>query len=193
MRKEEITQLLAGVEKGEGAGVGKLASLAYEELRRLASRYLRNERSDHTLQTTALVHEAYLKLARTEDLTLQDRAHLVGVAAHAMRQILVEHARAHKASKRGGQHHYRVELTDEIAPLSAVQPIDLIALDQALERLSALSRRQGQVVEMRFFGGLSVEETAELLEVSVRSVKNDWTVARAWLRRELDQSAPHKR
>ena len=153
------------------------------ELHRLALRYLKGERPDHTLQPTALVNEAYLRLMDLKSAGWQNRAHFLGVAASVMRRILVDYARRHRNLKRGGK-LIRVSLEEEkIVP--AVRSADLVALDEALERLAAMDERQSRIVELRFFGGLSVEETAEVLKVSPRTVKREWSVAQAWLYCEL--------
>jgi len=174
--------------KDNPAVVANLVPLVYQELRRLARRLMRRERSDHTLQTTALVHEAYLKLVGKGKLEWNDRTHFIGIAAHAMREILVEHARAYHASKRGGEEQ-KVQLTIEVPAGSEDRSVDLLALDVALNKLAELSPRQCQVIEMRFFGGLSVEETAEALGISPKTVKRDWSAARAWLHREMRRDA----
>jgi len=153
--------------------------VVYNELRRLAQRYMRNERPNHTLQPTALVHEAYLRLVGQRAVSWQGRAHFFGVAAQLMRRVLVDHARAQHAEKRGGNES-RVELDEALAP-SKEKTVELLALDEALNRLAKRDPRQARIVEMRFFGGLSEEETARVLDVSTRTVKRDWTVARAWL------------
>ena len=162
--------------------------LVYDELRRLAQHYLRLERSDHTLQSTALVHEAYVRLVGRDSPPWQSRAHFFGIAARLMRQILVEHARAHRAAKRGGN---AVKLTLEDAT-SVAQPvaIDLVALDDALQKLAVLDVRQSRLVELRFFAGLTIEDAAEALELSPATVAREWTIARAWLYREIARSAP---
>jgi RNA polymerase sigma factor (TIGR02999 family) len=158
---------------------------AYLELRRLAAAYLRRERPGQTLQPTALVHEAYLRLAKDKPGRWQNRAHFCAIAANSMRQILVERARARAAVKRGGGQQ-RLTLVDNIdAGDAGPAPVDLLALDQALTRLAALDAQQARIVELRYFGGLSVEETAEALEISPATVKRDWSVARAFLAREL--------
>lgn len=157
--------------------------LVYDELRRLANHYLRQERSDHTLQPTALVHEAYLKLIDQSRVDWQNRAHFFGVAAQSMRRILVDHARSHRASKRGGVQQ-KLAL-DEAVDYSQPRDIDLLALDDALNLLAKLDERQSQVVELRFFGGLTIEETAAALGVSPATVKVDWSMAKAWLHREI--------
>ena len=166
-----------------------LATALYTELRRIAHSYLRQERPGHTLQATALVHEVYLRLAPQHGLSWEDRGKFVGVAAHLMRQILVDYARARHREKRGGKSQQRVPLTDGSAVLDAADADEWAALDEALVRLSELSPRQAQVVELRYFGGLTVEEAASVLEVSAKTVKRDWAVARAWLRRELSRAS----
>lgn len=156
----------------------------YQELRRLAGYYVRGERPDLTLQPTALVHEAYVRLLREANTSWQNRAHFSAIAANAMRQILVEQARAHKALKRGGD-HLRVTLVDD-AVASAQSDPDVEALDEALEALAALEPRQARLVELRYFGGLTIEEAADELEVAPATAKRDWALARAWLRRRLE-------
>jgi RNA polymerase sigma factor (TIGR02999 family) len=163
----------------------RLMPLVYAELRRLASGYLRRERPDHTLQPTALVHEAYLRLADQSHVRFDDRAHFFNVAAKVMRRILVDHARRHRAEKRGFGRRLPF---DEAVGSPAAPDLDLVALDEALQNLAAQDRRKAQVVELRFFGGLSVEETAEVLNVSAPTVKNEWRLAKAWLRREMSGS-----
>ncbi len=159
--------------------------LVYDELRKLARHYLQRERDDHTLQSTALVHEAYLRLAGHDAPHLQNRAHFFGVAAHLMRQILVDHARSHQAAKRGGPDSFKLTLDPKLHLPQGLQAVDLIALDAALHRLSALDPQQGRIVELRFFAGLTVEDTAEVLGISPATVKRYWTTARAWLHREI--------
>jgi len=161
----------------------ELFPLVYAELRRIAAREMRREKPGRTLQTTALVHEAYLRLLKDASLSFENRAHFLGVAARAMREILIEHARARSARKRGGG-AVRLTLDDLVAPVSSPS-IDVLALDEALERLARLDERHARVVELRYFGGLSVEETAAALGLSPATVKRDWTLARAWLFREL--------
>lgn len=164
-----------------------LADAVYAELRALAAHYLQQERVGHTLQPTALVHEAYLRLAEQTRAKWQSKAHFVAVAAEIMRRVLVDHARAAGALKRGGPNR---RVTLDTSAIDSERPeIDLLALDDALKRLAALEERHARVVELRFFGGLSVPQTAEILGVSTRSVENDWHMARAWLRRELTDSA----
>ena len=159
----------------------------YAELRRLAAHYVRGERPDLTLQPTALVHEAYVRLLREANTSWQNRAHFCAIAANAMRQILVEQARAHRALKRGGD-HVRVTLADEAAAAPGHDP-DVEALDEALQALAALEPRQARLVEVRYFGGLTIEEAAEHLGIAPATAKRDWAVARAWLRRRLSPGA----
>lgn len=161
--------------------------LVYDELRRLAHYYLQRERSDHTLQSTALVHEAYLRLAGPGAPQWQNRAHFFGIAARVMRQILVEYARAHTAEKRGGVGACKLTL-DEALDLQQKTDIDVIALDSALTRLSELDPQQSRIVELRFFTGLTIEDTSEVMGISPATVKRDWTSARAWLHREIARS-----
>ncbi len=181
----EITQLLVKAKNGDHQAESVLVPLVYDELRRLARRYMRQERSDHTLQATALVHEAYLKLIEQREITWQNRAHFFGVAAQLMRRILVDHARAKLAQKRGGSQQ-EISLDVAIA-FSPAQSEQFLELNEALERLSQLDPRQGRIVELKFFGGLTDEEVAEVLAISARTVKRDWSVARAWLFRELNR------
>jgi RNA polymerase sigma-70 factor (ECF subfamily) len=181
-----VTELLADWNKGDLRAREALLPLVYTELRRLAAAYLRRERRDHTLQPTALVHEAYLRLVQERSVDWQDRRHFFSVAAKLMRRILVDHARAHVAAKRGGG-LARVPLTDTIV-MSREQPDKLLALDEGLTRLSAMDPQQGQVVELRVFAGLSVEETSQSLGISPATVKRDWAVAKAWLSREIQKS-----
>ena len=165
-----------------------LLPIVYDELRRLAAAYLRRERPGQTLQPTALVHEAYLRLAKDRPERWQNRAHFCAIAAHSMRQILIEKARARGAIKRGGAQP-RVTL-DEGLVAGAERSIDLVALDEALDRLAALDPEQARLVELRFFGGLTIEETADAMQISPATVKRHWTVARAWLARELAGAPP---
>jgi len=161
--------------------------LVYDELRRIAASYLRHERPGQTLQATALVHEAYVRLIGEKAQNWQNRTHFLAIAALSMRQILVQRARARRAAKRGGDPE-RITLDEQLVPASGAGGpgnIDVIALDAALDRLATLNERQAKIVELRYFGGLSVEETAEALSISPATVKRDWTLARAWLKREL--------
>lgn len=184
------TAILHELSDGDPSAVHRLLPRVYEELRTIAARALRGERADHTLQPTALVHEAFLRLVNREGITCPDRAHFLALAAATCRRVLVDHARRHRASKRGGQRK-RVSLHDEAAIQRDEREVDLLAVDDALKRLARLHPRQARTVELRFFGGLSVTEMARVLSVSPRTVKNDWRVARAWLRRELShEGAP---
>ena len=182
-----ITTLLAEWSRGEPEALERLTPLVYDELRRLASHYLRRESGENTLQSTALVHEAYLKMVNQETVNWQSRTHFFGIAARLIRQILVDHARKRHAGKRdsGGP---LLSLDDSIG-LPAGGQLDLIRLDDALASLAALDEQQSRIVELRFFGGLSIEETAELVGISPRSVKRQWAIARAWLFRELKKGA----
>jgi RNA polymerase sigma factor (TIGR02999 family) len=182
---KDISGLLAAWNQGDKSAQEELLPLVYDELRRIARSHLRRERPDHTLQPTALVHEAYLRLVRGGEVEWQCRAHFFGIAARLMRQILINHAEARAAERRGGG-AYRVSLS-AADRVSDGTELDLIALDDALKELAALDARQAQVVELRFFGGLTVEETAEVMELSPATVKREWTSARAWLRREIDR------
>jgi RNA polymerase sigma factor (TIGR02999 family) len=185
----DVTQLLIDWSRGDQEALAKLMPLIYDELRRLAARYLRHERPDHTLQPTALVHEVYLRLINQSRVQWQSRAHFFGIAAQAMRRILVDHARRHHAAKRGGLQP-RLSL-DEAVRVSAAHSADLIALDDALSRLAAIDAQQSRIVELRFFGGLTVAETAAVIGASPPTVKRHWTVAKAWLYREIRQGGPH--
>jgi RNA polymerase sigma factor (TIGR02999 family) len=173
---------------GDQESLQALLALVYSELRRLARHHLRGERSDHTLQSTALVHEAYLRLVKPGSLHLESRAHFFALASQLMREILVDHARSRGAGKRDGG--TRLTL-DEAAELSKSKAVDLLALDDALNQLSRISQRQSRIVEMKFFGGLSIEETSEVLGVSSATVERDWAVARAWLYREISRTEHH--
>jgi RNA polymerase sigma factor (TIGR02999 family) len=179
----EVTRLLAAWSQGDPLALEKLTQLVYEELRRLAHRYMAQQRGDHTLQTTALVHEAYLRLAGQGEPHYQNRSHFLAVAARAMRQILVDHARSALRQKRGAGAE-RVEL-DEAAWVSATPTREILDLNEALEKLATLDARKAQVVELRYFGGLKQEEIAEALNVSEVTVRRDWTFSRAWLYAEL--------
>jgi RNA polymerase sigma-70 factor (ECF subfamily) len=185
----DVTDLLLELTKGNKGAVEKLVPLVYQELKRLARSYMRRERPDHTLQTTALVHEAYLRLVRQENVKWQGRSHFFAVAAQSMRRILIDHARHHLREKRGGT-MATLSLNESLA-FSPEQSVELVRLDEALRRLSKLDGRQSRIVELRFFGGLSVEETAQLLGISAKTVKRDWSVAKAWLHSELRRSDGH--
>jgi RNA polymerase sigma factor (TIGR02999 family) len=180
---QEITQLLVAWSDGDQAALDELTPLVYEELHRLAHRYMRGERAGHTLQTTALVNEAYTRLIDWKNVRWQNRAHFFGVSAQLMRRILVDFARARDYQKRG-RGMRAVTLNDAIN-VSNEKGVDLIALDEALSALAQLDPRQSKVVELRFFGGLTNEEAAEVLNVSVATARRDWSLARAWLHREI--------
>lgn len=184
----EITRLLRDWREGDRAALDQLMPLVYDELRRLAKRYLRRQAPGHTLQTTALINEAYLRMVDMPGIDWQNRAHFFGVAAQAMRYLLVDHARAKQYAKRGGGAQ-QVTL-DEAAQVSSERPDELLALDEALTRLAALDLRQSRIVELRYFGGLTVDETAEVLGVSVPTVHREWAKAKGWLYRELSQGRP---
>ncbi len=179
----EVTQLLLEWRRGDAAALGKLIPLVYEELRRLAKRYMAGERPGHTLQTTALINEAYLRLIDHKEMHWQNRSHFFAVAAQAMRRILVDHARSRDAAKRGGGGH-KVSL-EEAAVVAEERAAELVALDDALRELAAIDSRKHQIVELRYFGGLSVEETSELLGVSPVTVMREWSTAKAWLARAI--------
>ncbi len=182
----EVTQLLKAMHAGDESAAERLLPLVYGELHRLAQAYMRRERPDHTLQATALINEAYLRLAG-EDIDWTSRAHFVGLAAHVMRQVLVDYARAHAAERRAG-HLHRVEMQDDLA-ISPERLDEAVALDEALTRLATENPRQARTVELRYFGGLSVEQIARILDVSPRSVKRDWSLARIWLSRQMRPGA----
>jgi RNA polymerase sigma factor (TIGR02999 family) len=181
-----VTDRLRAWAAGDPAALNELLPLVYDELRRQARRYMRAQPPGHTLQTTALVHEAYLRLVGQSHVDWQSRAHFLGVASKAMRSILVDHARARGAAKRGGT--ARVVTLDQgggVADAGSQRGVDVLALDEALARLAELDSRKSQLVELRYFGGLGIEEAAAVLGVSPATVKREWTTARAWLRREL--------
>jgi RNA polymerase sigma factor (TIGR02999 family) len=183
----EVTELLVRWRSGDREALDSLLPLVYDELRRIAFRSLQNERPGHTLQSTALVNEAYVRMVAQNMPEWQNRAHFLAVAAQLMRQILVDHARTHRASKRGGDAS-RVSL-DEALGQALATDVDVVALDDALKELAQMDAQQSRVVELKFFAGLSNEETAEVLKVSPSTVKRDWASARAWLFRELDRSS----
>ena len=182
---KEITQLLVDWRNGDKAAMEQLMPIVYDELRRLASSLFRRERVNHTLQPTALVNEAFLHLVGQSEVSWQNRAHFFCAAAQLMRHILVDHARAHNAAKRGGG-ELRVSLKEDMAATEQ-REVDLIALDAALDELGSLDPQQSRIVEMRFFGGLSVEETAEVLAVSPATIKREWSTAKAWLYRQMQR------
>jgi RNA polymerase sigma factor (TIGR02999 family) len=178
-----VTQMLIDWRNGDKAAFERLMPLVYAELRRLAASYLRRQRSDHTLQPTALVHEAYLRLVDEKNIKWQNRAHFYGMAAQMMRSILIDYARNRAAMKRGGGAR---KLSLSVADRLADAPdLDLVALDDALKTLAAIDPRQGRIVELRFFGGLGIEDTAEVLQVSPATVKREWRMAKAWLYQEI--------
>jgi len=183
----QATQLLIDLSGGDTAALEKLTPLIYDELHRLAHRFLRRERGGHTLQTTALVNEAYLRLVDQRNLRWQNRAHFFAIAAQLMRRILIDYARRRQYAKRGsGAPHVSL---DEAAVLSEERAADLIALDEALDNLASIDPQQSRVVTLRFFGGLTVEETAEVLKLSHDMVKREWSTAKAWLYREMSSGA----
>jgi|SRR5579859_1331501 len=184
----DVTVLLKQLSDGNQNVLAELIPLVYDELRRLAAYHLRQERGDHTLQATALVHEAYLHLVDQRQVDWKNRSHFFGVAAHLMRRILLMHARKLHAAKRGGSAQ-RISL-DEAAVFTPEQSAELMALEELLTRLGQLDAQQARVVELRFFGGLSVEETAELMSISPATVKRDWAMSKAWLARELASRRP---
>ena len=183
----DVTQLLVRWREGDRQALDALLPLVYKELRRIAHHYLQKERPNHTLQSTSLVHEAYLRLVAQDLPQFQNRAHFFAVAAQLMRQILVDYARSHRAAKRGGS-AYKLAL-DEASEIPFPMDVDVIALDDALKTLAEMNAQQSRVVELKFFGGLSLNDTAEVLGVSASTVERYWTTARAWLHRELDRTA----
>ena len=180
---ENVTELLDAWGRGDDAALNKLMPLVYEELRRLAHQYMSREGPGHTMQTTELVNEAYLRLVDQKQAAWQNRDQFLGVAAQLMRRVLIDHARGRASEKRGGA--ARPVLLDEAAVLSPTQAEEVLAVDEALQRLSELDLRKGRIVELRYFGGLTVAETAEVLKISAVTVMRDWSFAKAWLHREL--------
>jgi RNA polymerase sigma factor (TIGR02999 family) len=188
---QEVSQLLRAWSEGDKAAFDRLMPLVYQELRQMARRYMDRQQAGHTLQTTALIHEAYLRLVDCrQDVPWQNRSHFFAVAATAMRHILVDYARTRQAAKRGGD-AFKVSL-DEAALAIEPRTTELVALDDALRSLSTFDERKSQVVELRYFGGLTVEETAEVLKVSPETVARDWRLARTWLLRELSKAATNE-
>jgi RNA polymerase sigma factor (TIGR02999 family) len=183
-----VTELLRNWSDGDKQAQEKLFQVVYDELHRQAARYLRNEHDGLSLQTTDLIHEAYLRLINQQHVEWQNRLHFFAIAAKVMRRILVDHVRERQAVKRGGS-DIRLPLEEALAVLPE-QNLDFVALDEALNRLAQIDAQQSEIVELRFFSGLSVEETAQVLDVSERTVKRDWNVAKAWLRRELTRGGP---
>ena len=185
---KDVTELLVDWGKGDKRVLDQLMPLVYNELHRIASRYLRRERQGHTLQTTALINEAYLRIVDQKNVNWQNRAHFFGVAAQMMRRILVDHARSHLYAKRGGG---APKLTlDEAIATPQERDLELVALDDALTTLAEIDPQQGRIIELRFFGGLTIEETAEALSISPATVKRDWNMAKAWLYGEISKRSP---
>ncbi len=183
----DVTQVLRELSDGDQHAPARLMPLVYDELRKLSQGYLQDERRDHTLQATALVHEAYIRLVDWENVTWQNRAHFFAVAAQVMRRILVDHARERSAQKRGGGMP-KLSL-DEAVSFAQEREVDLVALDDALKSLAQLDETQSKIVELRFFGGLTIEETAEALGISPATVKREWTLAKAWLHKTIVRGA----
>ena len=184
----EVTQLLVAWTSGDQEARDKLVSVVYQELHRLAHHYMKRESAGHTLQTSALVNEAFLRLVDQRDVQWRNRAHFFGIAAQMMRRILVDYARSRRYAKRGGGAH-PISLNETMI-VSDERSAEIVALDEGLERLPEFDPRKGHIVELRFFGGLTIEETAEVLDVSPGTVMRDWTLAKAWLRREMSGAAP---
>jgi RNA polymerase sigma factor (TIGR02999 family) len=182
---QQITQFLIDWSDGDRHALDRLVPVVHDELRRQAARYLRRERPDHTLQTSALINEAYIRLVDQKSVRWQNRAHFFGIAAQLMRRILVDHARGLHRAKRGGS-AIKVPL-EEAAGARPERSVDLVALDEALGKLAKIDEQQSRVVELRYFSGLSIEETAEVMNISPATVKRDWAVAKAWLRREIEK------
>jgi RNA polymerase sigma-70 factor (ECF subfamily) len=180
---DNLTALLVEWGEGDKAALNRLMPLVYDELRRIAHRYVQREREGHTLQTSALVNEAYLRLAGQQEVDWQGRAHFFGVTAQVMRHILIDHARRRRYAKHGGE--VRRIAIEDAAEMSMPRASELIALDEALDELSKLDHRKSRVVELRYFGGLSLEETAEVLKISLMTVRRDWRAAKAWLYRRI--------
>jgi RNA polymerase sigma factor (TIGR02999 family) len=183
---QSVSHLLLRWSDGDSSALDQLMPLVYQELRRMASRYMGQQPTGHTLQTTALIHEAYLRLIGPEEKRWENRAHFFGVAAQAMRHILIDYARTQNRDKRGGG--ARAVPLDDVLTICTERSAELVALDDALTELAKLDARQSKVVELRFFGGLTEEEIAEVLKVSPRTVSSDWSLARSWLLRELDKT-----
>jgi len=183
---QNVTELLVGWSNGDKEALDRIMPIVYDELRKQAARYLRRERVGHTLQTTALIHEAYIRLVDQKNVRWQNRAHFFGISAQLMRRILVDHARTKGRAKRGGS-DIRVSL-DDANLIAKATDLDIIAVDEALERLAQIDEQQSKIVELRFFSGLTVEETAEVLKISPATVKRDWSMAKAWLHREISRN-----
>jgi RNA polymerase sigma factor (TIGR02999 family) len=183
---EDVTQLLLNWTNGDQSALDELIPIVHGEMRRVAANYLRRERQGHTLQPTALVNEAYLRLVDQKNAKWHNRAQFLGVAAQIMRRILVDHARRYEAEKRGGPEQQRINLSDADEQQTEMPALDLLALNEALHELEAMDAQQGRIVELRFFAGLSIEETAELMDIGHATVEREWKLARAWLRRRLE-------
>ena len=187
----EVTQLLADLRTGQHQAHEQLFPIVYSELRKIAANYMRRERTDHTLQATALVHEAYMQLVDQTRVTWQNRAHFFGVAAQLMRRILVDHARSQNALKRGGDAQ-KISLDDSVG-LAAGPPVAFDELDEALNRLHELDPNQAKIIELRFFGGLTVEEVSEVIGLSTATIEREWRMAKAWLHNQLTATRPHRK
>src|SRR5439155_14665268 len=187
MESRDVTGLLVKWGQGDKGVLDQLLPAVYDELHRMAARYLRRERPDHTLQPTALINEAYLRLVDKNSVTWENRAHFFGIAANVMRRILVDHARGHQAAKRGGS-VIKLPLDEAVDGSSKEEELDLVVLDAALNRLVQLDPEQGRIVALRYFAGLTIEETAQVVGISPATVKRKWTVSRAWLRREITRA-----
>lgn len=185
MQNEDVTVLLNRLSEGDESAPEKLLPLVYDDLRRLARAYFANEKPEHTLQPTALVHEAYIRLVNWENVSWQNRAHFFAVAADVMRKVLIDHARRKNAQKRSGGQKI---LLDEAVSFSSEKEFDLVKLDEALQTLEKIDERQARIVALRFFGGLSITETAHVLKISDKTVRREWTFAKAWFQRELKRN-----
>ena len=186
MESQDVTGMLAKWGLGDKGVLNQLLPAVYDELHRMAARYLRRERPDHTLQPSALINEAYLRLVDQSSVTWQNRAHFFGIAANVMRRIRVDHARGHQAAKRGGS-VIKLPLDEAVHGSPMEEEMDLVALDAALTRLAKMDPEQSKLVELRYFGGLTIEETAQVMGISPATVKRSWTISRAWLRREISR------
>lgn len=187
-----ITMMLQQLRNGDSSSIDDLLPLVYDELRRLASSYLSRERVNHTLQPTALVHEAYLRLIGQSEINWQNRAHFFGISARLMREILIDHARGKNRHKRGGEFYTQIEL-DQAVSFAGNQPLNVIAVDEAMVKLEALDSRQAKIVELKFFGGLTVEEIAEVMDISPATIKREWSTAKLFLYKTLvDTSTSHE-
>jgi RNA polymerase sigma factor (TIGR02999 family) len=188
MESDDVTAMLVKWGQGDKAALDQLLPAVYDELHRMAARYLRRERPDHTLQPTALINEAYLRLVDQNGVTWENRSHFFGIAANVMRRILVDHARGHQAAKRGGS-MIKLPLDEGIHGSPKHEEIDLVALDAALTRLAKMDPEQSKLVELRYFAGLTIDETAEVMGISPATMKRKWTLSRAWLRREITRQS----